>query len=38
MSGFAIRMGADDVDIGNLGSAINMSAMSLTFYEANQRK
>ena len=37
MRGFAIRMGADDVNIGNLGSAIDMSAMSLTFYESKPK-
>ena len=37
MRGFAIRMGADDVDIGNLGSAMDMSAMSLTFYESKPK-
>ena len=37
MRGFAIRMGADDVDIGNLGSVIDMSAMSLTFYESKPK-
>ena len=37
MRGFAIRMGVDDVNIGNLGSAIDMSAMSLTFYESEPK-
>ena len=31
--GFAFRFGSDDIDVGNLGSALDMDALSLTFYE-----
>ena len=33
MYGFAFRFGSDDIDVGNLGSALDMDALSLTFYE-----
>lgn len=31
--GFALRFGNDDITVGNLGSALDMGALSLTFYE-----
>ncbi len=31
--GFAFRFGSDDIDVGNLGSALDTNALSLTFYE-----
>ena len=31
--GFALRFGSDDITVGNLGSALDMGALSLTFYE-----
>ncbi|PDH17911.1 MAG: hypothetical protein CNB62_02205, partial [Pelagibacterales bacterium MED-G44] len=34
MRGIALRFGADDVDVGDLGSALDMSSFSLTFYES----
>ena len=37
MRGIAFRLGNDDVDVGNFGSAFDMSAMSLTFYESRPR-
>jgi len=33
MYGFAFRFGSDDIDVGNLGSALDMNAFSLTVYE-----
>ena len=33
MYGFAFRFGSDDIDVGNLGSALDMNALSLTIYE-----
>ncbi len=33
MYGFAFRFGSDDIDVGNLGSALDMNALSLTVYE-----
>ena len=33
MRGMALRLGNDDVDVGNLGSALDMSALSFTLYE-----
>ena len=33
MHGFAFRFGSDDIDVGNLGSALDMNAFSLTVYE-----
>ena len=32
MRGIALRLGNDDVDVGNIGSALDMSTISLTFY------
>ena len=37
MRGIAIRFGSDDVDVGDLGSALDMSSFSLTFYESKPR-
>ena len=37
MRGIAFRLGNDDVDVGNLGSALDMSSFSLTFYESRPR-
>ena len=37
MRGIALRFGADDVDVGDLGSAIDVSTFSLTFYESRPR-
>ena len=37
MRGIALRFGADDVDVGDLGSALDMSSFSLTFYESRPR-
>ena len=31
--GFAFRFGSDDITVGNLGSALDMGALSLTLYE-----
>ena len=31
--GFALRFGSDDITVGNLGSALDMGALSLTVYE-----
>ncbi len=31
--GFAFRFGTDDIKVGNIGSALDMGALSLTFYE-----
>jgi len=33
MYGFAFRFGSDDIDVGNLGSALDINALSLTVYE-----
>ena len=38
MRGIALRFGADDVDVGDLGSALDMSSFSLTFYQSNHQK
>ena len=32
MRGIALRLGSDDVDVGDLGSALDMSTISLTLY------
>ena len=32
MRGIALRLGNDEVEVGNIGSALDMSAISLTFY------
>ena len=37
MRGIALRFGSDDVDVGDLGSALDMSSFSLTFYETRPR-
>ena len=37
MRGIALRFGTDDVDIGELGSALDMNSFSLTFYESKPR-
>ncbi len=37
MRGIAIRFGSDDVDVGDLGSALDMNSFSLTFYESKPR-
>ncbi len=37
MRGIALRFGTDDVDVGNLGSALDMSSFSLTFYESKPK-
>ncbi len=37
MYGFAFRFGSDDIDVGNLGSALDMNAFSLTVYETRPR-
>ena len=37
MRGIALRFGNDDVDVGSLGSAIDMSTFSFTFYESRPR-
>ncbi len=35
--GIALRFGADDVDVGDLGSALDMNSFSLTFYETKPK-
>ena len=37
MRGIALRFGNDDIDVGDLGSALDMSSFSLTFYESKPR-
>ncbi len=37
MRGIALRFGADDVDVGDLGSALDMNSFSLTFYETKPK-
>ncbi len=37
MRGIALRFGSDDVDVGDLGSALDMNSFSLTFYESKPR-
>ena len=37
MRGIALRFGSDDVDVGDLGSAVDMSSFSLTFYESKPK-
>ena len=32
-----LRFGTDDVDVGDLGSALDMNSFSLTFYESKPR-
>ncbi len=35
--GIALRFGTDDVDVGDLGSALDMNSFSLTFYETKPK-
>ena len=37
MRGIALRFGSDDVDVGDLGSAVDMSSFSFTFYESKPK-
>ena len=37
MRGIAIRFGNDDVDVGSLGSALDMKTLSFTFYETKPK-
>ncbi len=37
MRGIALRFGSDDIDVGDLGSALDMSSFSLTFYETRPK-
>ena len=37
MRGIALRLGSDDVDVGDLGSALDMSTISLTIYGTNPK-
>ncbi len=37
MRGIALRFGTDDVDVGDLGSALAMNSFSLTFYETKPK-
>ena len=37
MRGIALRFGTDDVDVGDLGSALDMSSFSLTFYKSKPK-
>ena len=37
MRGIALRLGSDDVDVGDLGSALDMSSISLTIYGTNPK-
>ena len=37
MRGIALRFGTDDVNVGDLGSALDMSSFGLTFYESRPR-
>ncbi len=37
MRGIALRFGSDDVDVGDLGSSLDMSSFSLTFYESKPK-
>ena len=37
MYGFAFRFGSDDIDVGSLGSALDMNAFSLTAYKTRPR-
>ena len=37
MRGMALRFGTDDVDVGDLGSALNMNSFSLTFYSSKPK-
>ena len=37
MRGIALRFGSDGVDVGDLGSVLDMSSFSLTFYESKPK-
>jgi len=37
MRGIALRFGTDDVDVGDLGSALDMNSFSLTFYQSKPK-
>ena len=37
MRGIALRLGNDDIDIGNIGSALDMKSISFTFYETRPK-
>ena len=37
MRGIAIRFGNDDVDVGSVGSALDMRSLSFTFYETKPK-
>ena len=37
MRGIALRFGSDDVDVGDLGSTLNMNTFGLTFYETKPK-
>ena len=37
MRGIALRFGTDDIDVGTLGSALNMNSFSLTFYSSKPK-
>ena len=37
MRGMALRFGTDDVDVGDLGSALSMNSFSLTFYSSKPK-
>ena len=38
MRGIAIRFENDDVDVGSVGSALDMRSLSFTFYKLNQKE
>ena len=37
MRGIALRFGTDDIDVGSLGSALDMSSFALTFYSSKPK-
>ena len=37
MRGIALRFGTDDINVGTLGSALNMNSFSLTFYSSKPK-
>ena len=37
MRGIALRFGTDDIDVGTLGSALDMSSFGLTFYSSKPK-
>ena len=37
MRGIALRLGNDDIDVGNIGSALDMKSISFTFYETRPK-